>query len=100
VQWCVACGLEDFEPRYWQNLIDTSLALLEDDPLPMAVKPLMEWETVLEITAPELVPALMVFGYEAASPRALSADLRRLAPALRTGLKIAVDFPGALAIGG
>lgn len=94
-QWAIACGIEDFENRYRQNLIDSSLALLEDDPLPMAIKGIMEWQwgKPLEITAPELVPALEVFNYTAANPRALSADLRRLAPALRTGLGIAVEFP-------
>jgi hypothetical protein len=38
VKWCAACGLEDFQDRYMQNLMDASLALLEDDPLAMATK--------------------------------------------------------------
>jgi hypothetical protein len=93
VQWCVACGLQDFEQCYKQNLVDSSLALLEDDPLSMATKALMERQTVWEGNAAELVPVLREFGHDAANPRALSADLRRLAPALRAGLEIAVDFP-------
>ena len=93
VQWCVACGLEDFQERYEQNLVDSSLALLEDDPLAMAIKALTVREADWEGTAAELVPALREFGHGAANPRALSADLRRLAPALRSGLAIAVDFP-------
>jgi hypothetical protein len=93
VHWCVACGLEDFQDRYMQNLVDASLALLEDDPLAMATKALMARDAVWEGTAAELVPALREFGYSAANPRALSGDLRRFAPALRSGLGIAVDFP-------
>ena len=102
-QWAIACGIEDFENRYRQNLIDSSLALLEDDPLPMAIKGIMECAVMvrpLEITAAELLPALEAFNYTAANPRALSADLRRLAPALRTGLGMRSNSPGALVIGG
>ena len=76
-----------------QNLVDSSLALLEDDPLSMATKALMARGVTWEGTAAELVPVLREFGHDSANPRALSADLRRLAPALRAGLGIAVDFP-------
>ena len=76
-----------------RNLTDSSLALLEDDPLVIATKALLARDAVWDGTAAELVPVLREFGYGAASPRALSADLRRLAPALRSGLGIAVDFP-------
>ena len=93
VQWCAACGLEDFQARYDQNLVDSSLALLEDDPLSMATKALMARGVTWEGTAAELVPVLREFGHDSANPRALSADLRRLAPALRAGLGIAIDFP-------
>jgi hypothetical protein len=93
VKWCAACGLEDFQDRYMQNLMDASLALLEDDPLAMATKALIARDAAWEGTAAELEPALREFGYGAANPRALSGDLRRLAPALRSGFGIAVDFP-------
>lgn len=94
VKWSVACGIEDFEARYRQNLVDSSLALMEDDPLPMALKAFMaDWGAPYEAHAAEFREILQYFGYEAVNARALSADLRKLAPALRTGLGIAVDFP-------
>lgn len=92
--WCVACGLEDFEERYQHNLIDSTLALLEGNPLANGIKGLMERrKTPWSGTATELAHALKRFGYEAPeNNRALSVDLRKLSSSLRTGLGITVEF--------
>ncbi len=94
VTWCVACGLKDFENRYQQSQIDNTLALIEDDDLAKGIKGLMErrsepWEGDME----DLGLALQEFGYKLRENlRSLSVDLRRIAPALRNGLGIVVQF--------
>ena len=78
VTWCVACGLNDFENRYQQSLLDNSLALLEDDGLAGGIKALMErreqpWEGI----AAELAQELQESGYQAPeNPRALSVEVQ------------------------
>jgi hypothetical protein len=57
VKWCVACGLDDFQEHYMRNLTDSSLALLEDDPLVIATKALLARDAVWDGTAAELMPA-------------------------------------------
>jgi hypothetical protein len=86
-------GLENFQSRYQQNLLDGTLAVLEGDELAGAVKAMIDrrpkpWTG----TSTQLAKALGRFGYEPENARALSAGLRRIAPALRAGYGIAVKF--------
>jgi hypothetical protein len=93
LSWGVACGVKDFRERYEQNLLDSTFTILEGDELASAIKALLDgrrqpWDG----TATQLGAALKRFGFVASNPRALSARLRRLAPALRNGYAIEVAF--------
>jgi hypothetical protein len=94
VAWCVACGLENFEEIYQQNLLDSTLAVLDGDPLASGIKALMrKRKTPWVGTASQLADALKNFACEApGNMRAFSVELRKLEPALRTGLGITVEF--------
>ena len=91
--WCVACGLQDFEAIYERNRVDATLALLEGDPIATTIKALMEERrTPWEGSATELAKALQKFGLEEpANIRGFSVALRKLAPPLRDGLGITLE---------
>ena len=80
--WSVACGLNGFEEAYAANRQVSVEVILEHDLLAQALKELVEQQSSWRGTAQELLnivgPATKV-----ANPKALSDDLRRLAPMLR-----------------
>jgi hypothetical protein len=93
-KWCAACGLKNFEVLYTQNRVDATLALLEGDPLAIAIKGLMEHHRTWEGNASELIKALKQYGLEEPSDaRVFSINLRKLASALESGLSITLEFP-------
>jgi hypothetical protein len=89
----VACGLENFQSRYQQNLLDGTLAVLEGDELARAIKAMIGRRVKPWIgTATQLAKELKRFGFEPENARALSAGLRRIVPSLRIGYGITVKF--------
>lgn len=94
VKWCTACGLKDYEDHLRQHRINNNAMLLEDDEVVKGVKALMERQEQWEGTATGLTQELQKYGYQMPkNPRALSAHLRKNASAMRSALRIAVDFP-------
>jgi hypothetical protein len=95
VTWVVACGITDYEARFRQNLTNNNRVLLEEDEVAKGIIALMRrrkkpWEG----RAMELGLALKEAGYQPPkNARALSVHLRKVASGLRSGFRIAVEFP-------
>jgi hypothetical protein len=79
--WAVACGLVDFEAAYASNRQNAISVILEHDPLAQALQVLVvrEWRGTAQELLDELGPATKI-----KSTKAISDQLRRLAPLLRT----------------
>jgi hypothetical protein len=95
ITFVVACGITDYEARFRQNLTNSNQVLLEEDEVAKGIIALMRrrkkpWEG----RAIELGQALKEAGYQPPkNARALSVHLRKVASGLRSGFRIAVEFP-------
>jgi hypothetical protein len=94
ITWATACGLTNFESRYQENLREANQSRVEFDPLAVGIKGLMKSrKTPWTGTMTDLSRILKNAGHEIPDHlQTLSEDLRKIAPALRTGLGLAVEF--------
>jgi hypothetical protein len=81
--WAVACGLTGFEVAYADNLQAATNVALQHDVLALSLQALVkkQWKGTAQALLDELGPTSVI---KVANPKALSDDLRRLAPMLRT----------------
>ena len=95
ITWVTACGLPDFEKCYENSRIDNSQALLEHDKLAIGLNALMEKQAQSwKGNAENLILALQAINHppKTENPREIAEHLRKIAPTLRIGFGINVEF--------
>jgi hypothetical protein len=93
ISWANACGLVNFERVYKENLANANQAVIEYDEIAIGIAALMKKQKQWEGNLSQLRQTLKNLGYQMPdSLPKMSTHLREIAPALRTGLGIAVVF--------
>jgi hypothetical protein len=89
----MAAGLgEAFLVRYQNNLLDSTIGLLESNKLATAIEAMIHEKREWTGSVSQLATELVAHGYDVSqTPEKLSHAVRRLAPALRLGLNIDIE---------